>query len=271
MPEQWRLILDQTMDGAANMAIDEAILEAVGCGDAPPTLRLFRWQPACLSLGFAQPAADADRARIAALGWTLVRRLTGGRAILHVDEITYSIALPIGHPLLQGSIPESYRRLSRALLVALQQIGLDANADKRTERMAGKNGPVCFEVPSDYEITAGGKKLIGSAQVRRQAAGLQHGSLPLVGDISRICDALAFGTDDARQEARNRVVNRATTLESALNRVVSWDEAADAIIVACEQTFEIVLKKSPLSPAEARCADDLRRSRYAADEWTLKS
>src|SRR6478672_8785960 len=84
--EAWRLIVDGSCDGPTNMAIDEAILEAVGRGDTPPTLRLFRWQPACLSLGYAQPAADADMDRIKAHGWDIVRRMTGGRAILHTDE-----------------------------------------------------------------------------------------------------------------------------------------------------------------------------------------
>src|SRR6476661_5955293 len=92
--ELWRLIVDPAMDGATNMAVDEAILESVGRGDAPPTLRLYCWQPACLSLGYAQQASDADQDRIAANGWHLVRRMTGGRAILHIDELTYSVALP---------------------------------------------------------------------------------------------------------------------------------------------------------------------------------
>src|SRR5690242_13201493 len=224
--EAWRLIVDGACDGPTNMAIDEAILEAVGRGDAPPTLRLYSWNPACLSLGYAQPAANADMERIAAHGWQVVRRMTGGRAILHTDELTYSVALPIDHPLVEGTILDSYRRLSAALLAALQAIGLDAHADKRESGRAKSVGPVCFEVPSDYEITADGKKLIGSAQVRKHNAALQHGSLPLYGDLTRICTALAFKDETTRQNARTRVVQRATTLSDALSQQITWGQAA---------------------------------------------
>src|SRR5258708_5017282 len=273
--EHWRLILDAPCDGASNMAIDEAILEAVGRSDAPPTLRLFRWEPACLSLGYAQPESDVDRGRLAAQGWQVVRRMTGGRAILHTDELTYSVALPLSHPLVEGTIVDSYRRLSAALLSALQDIGLDAHADKRTagpgnQRVAQAVGPVCFEVPSDYEITASGKKLIGSAQVRKHNGALQHGSLPLCGDVSRICEALVFADEAARDHARERVLQRATTLGDVLGRAVSWDEAAQAVIDAFSATVEIALDKSSLTRSEVERATVLRESRYADAGWTTK-
>ncbi|MEP7288902.1 MAG: biotin/lipoate A/B protein ligase family protein [Chloroflexota bacterium] len=265
----WRLIVDPSCDGATNMAIDEAILESVGRGESMPTLRLYRWQPACLSLGYAQPAADADRERLAAQGWDIVRRMTGGRAILHTDELTYSVALPTSHPLVEGSIPDSYRRLSSALLAALLHIGLDAHADKQ-ERRSAPVGPVCFEVPSNYEITAEGKKLIGSAQVRKANAALQHGSLPLYGDVSRICEVLFFADEAARQKARERVLRRATTLSEALHRTVEWDEAAQAVIESFAATFAISFVEGSLSPAEMLRAEVLRISQYAAQAWTQK-
>jgi len=273
--EYWRLILDAPCDGASNMAIDEAILEAVGHGDVPPTLRLFRWEPACLSLGYAQPESDADRGRLAAHGWDIVRRMTGGRAILHTDELTYSVALPLSHPLVNGTIMDSYRRLSAALLAALQAIGLDAHADKRTagpgnRRVAQAVGPVCFEVPSDYEIMAGGKKLIGSAQVRKHNGALQHGSLPLCGDVSRICEALVFADDSARQRVRERVLQRATTLGDVLGCAISWDEAARAMTEAFNAKFEIALEQASLMVVEVERAAILRESRYADAGWTAK-
>ena len=268
--DQWRLIVGDACDGPTNMAIDEAVLEAVGRGDAPPTLRLYSWNPACLSLGYAQPAADADLERIGARGWQIVRRMTGGRAILHTDELTYSVALPMGHPLVEGSILDSYRRLSTALLTALQYIGLDVHADKRADRGAKSVGPVCFEVPSDYEITVDGKKLIGSAQVRKNNAALQHGSLPLVGDVTRICDALIFVDEAARQNARRRVTQRAVTLSDALGQEITWEQAALVVRDAFASTFELKLKESLLSPAESDRAEELRTSRYAHDYWMLK-
>src|SRR5450432_703583 len=230
--EPWRLILDAACDGPTNMAIDEAILESIGRGDSLPTLRLYAWNPPCLSLGYAQPVGDADLESIRAHGWQIVRRLTGGRAILHTDELTYSVALPLDHPLVAATILDSYRHISAALLVAVQHIGLDANADKRPRTAASAVGPVCFELPSNYEITAGGKKLVGSAQVRKHNGALQHGSLPLSGDLTRITEALAFPDEEARRHAAERITRRATTLSEALGYEVTWEQAAAAIQAA---------------------------------------
>ncbi len=193
----WRMLLTPAAPGPWNMALDEAILEAVGQNTVPPTLRLFAWQPPCLSLGYAQSVADVDREQLENHGWDLVRRPTGGRAILHTDELTYSVIAPLTEPRVYGSILESYRRLAQALLSALAVIGLDAQADKDHAR-SKKNvpsGPVCFEVPSNYEITVAGKKLIGSAQARRREGVLQHGSLPLYGDLTRIVQVLVFDSE----------------------------------------------------------------------------
>lgn len=269
---QWRLLITPDGDGAYNMALDQAILEAVGAGQSPPTLRFFSWQPACLSLGQAQPAADADLDRIRASGWGIVRRPTGGRAILHTDEITYSVALPKDHPVVKGDIVTSYRRLSSALLRALELLGLEAQADRRLDKVPeGAKGPVCFEVPSDYEITANGYKLIGSAQVRKYNGVLQHGSLPLWGDISRICDALAFPDDAVRERIKARVGQRATTLERVLGRAITWEEAAAALQGAFEETFALAFPApEPPSPAEQARALALVAEVYATDDWTLR-
>ncbi len=271
-PDIWRLMLTPDRTGAYNMALDQAVLEEVGARHAPPTLRFFSWQPACLSLGQAQPAADADLDRLRARGWDLVRRPTGGRAILHTDELTYSIALPDDHPLVAGDIVASYRRLSAALLNGLEQLGLQASADRRLERLSeNSKGPVCFEVPSDYEITSGGRKLIGSAQVRRSGGVLQHGSLPLTGDISRICEALTFPDDAARATARARVRERATTLEEVLGQTITWEAAAAAMAAAFAATFGLTLNgPAGPTPAEAERAAVLAAEAYGADSWNRR-
>jgi len=225
---QWRLITDSPTDGPRNMAVDDAILKAVAAGSQPPTLRLYGWQPLCLSLGYGQRVSDADADRLRAHGWGLVRRPTGGRAILHGDELTYSVALPIDHDLAQGTVIDSYRRISGALLTALQGLGF-APRSERQEKPSGGRGPVCFEVPSHYEITVEGRKLIGSAQVRRKDGLLQHGTLPLYGDVGRIVDALAYPTEAERETGRQRVRQRATTLLD-LGQTIDWQQAADAFV-----------------------------------------
>ncbi len=254
------------------MAADESILEHVGRAEAQPTLRLYAWSPACLSLGHAQPFADIDVARLQERGWEMVRRPTGGRAILHTDELTYSVIGPADDPRLAGSVLESYNRLACALLLAVRKLGLDARSNPlSTELNAGaKHGsinPVCFEVPSAYEITADGKKLIGSAQARRKEGVLQHGSLPLVGDLSRITEALVFPNEPARKTAAERLLTRATTVEASLGRVVSWDEAAQAVTAAFESELGLTFDKADLSEAEARRALELVDQKYAHPDW----
>jgi lipoate-protein ligase A len=278
----WRLLLSEPADGPLNMAIDEAILLAVAQGRSLPTLRFYRWAPPCLSLGYAQPVADADFARLAALSFDCVRRPTGGKAILHADELTYSINAPQTDPRMGGGIVESYRRLSEGLLRGLTLLGAvarndktfttesteSAEKDKRENSVdsvlsAVKNNPVCFITPSNYEITANGKKLIGSAQSRKQGMVLQHGSLPLAGDIARICEALAFPDEAARAEARRRVRERATTLEAALGRAVSWQAAAEAMTLGFAEVLALELHPGPLTAEEWETARLLRDTKYS--------
>ncbi|MFN8379190.1 MAG: octanoyltransferase [Anaerolineae bacterium] len=266
--ETWRLLCDPPMAGARNMAVDEALLRTIGAGEAPPTLRLYDWQPPTLSLGFGQPLHDVDETRLEEHGWGLVRRLTGGRAILHTDELTYSITLPIGHRLAQGSVIESYRRISAALAAAAQNLGATTQAERAAER--GAASAVCFETPSHYELTVGGRKLAGSAQARRHDGLLQHGALPISGDLGRIVDALAFEDDAARERARARVEARTITLSRAAGRLITWDEVADALTHAVETEFSVCLERGELSTAEATQAVRLESETYGAREWTAR-
>jgi len=266
----WRLVISSPADGAWNMALDEAILEAAGRGEVPPTLRLYAWQPPCLSLGYAQPAAEVDQGRLAALGWELVRRPTGGRAILHTDELTYSVAGPESEPRLAGGVLESYRTLSQALLMALHQLGLPAEAHAKSTPAAASANPVCFEVPSNYEITVGGKKLVGSAQRRAGRSVLQHGSLPLGGDLTRITWVLSFPNEAARQQAARRLLERAATVESILSVPVSWEAASQALRSAFQAALNLTLITSQPTAQELQRAEQLRAEKYAHPAWTFR-
>ncbi len=216
-PAPWRLVIDaEPRSGAANMALDQAVAEAAAAGDAPPTLRFYRWQPPAVSLGRHQFVSDVDEKAIAAMGYELVRRSTGGRAILHTDELTYSVAAPEAEPRVAGGVMESYLRLSNALVLGLQRAGLAGVEKAGGSVRAGPDvSAACFEVPSAYEIVADGRKLLGSAQSRRAGYVLQHGSLPLVGDITRLIDVLALEPAEATR-LRSELAQRATTLYAAL-------------------------------------------------------
>ena len=274
----WRLLLSPFADGPLNMAVDEAILQAIAEGLAPPTLRFFGWTPPCLSLGYAQAAAEVSADRLAELGYDLVRRPTGGRAILHTDELTYSVVAPMNEPRVVGGVLESYQQLSAGLLAGLGHLGLGVRADKSypgSQSLA--KGPVCFEVPSNYEITVGGaapdnrpRKLLGSAQVRKRGVVLQHGTLPLTGDLGRICDVLVFESEEARLSARGRLKQRAATVAEVLGVEVSWDSAAGALARGLAEVLNLTLEAAPLSPHEAALAMQLREEKYATAAWNQR-
>jgi lipoyl(octanoyl) transferase len=267
MSDTWRLLLDPPAHGAWNMAVDEAILEHNGRGDSLPTLRLYAWAPACLSLGYAQPFADVDMVRLQERGWEVVRRPTGGRAILHTDELTYSVTAPVDEPRVAGSVLESYNRLAGALFQAVHSLGLPVEMKAGSDTNHATPNPVCFEVPSAYEITVLGKKLIGSAQARRKEGVLQHGSLPLVGDLARITNALVFRDEAERLKAAERLLVRATTVESALGRAISWDEAAEAFEQAFEEKLALCLERGVLSQSEQNRAEELVHDKYDHPDW----
>ena len=251
------------------MAVDESILEHIHRGGSIPTLRLYAWNPPCLSLGYAQPFSDVDAIRLKKRGWEIVRRATGGRAILHTDELTYSVTAPTDEPRVAGTVLESYNRLAGALFAAVQDLSLSVEMTEHGPKSASQNlNPVCFEVPSMYEITVGGKKLIGSAQARKKEGVLQHGSLPLTGDLTRICDALIFKDEATRAVAAQRLLDRATTVESALGRVVDWETAAQAFVHAFEAQLDIKFERGELSASESARADELVKEKYGHLSWT---
>jgi len=267
MTDTWRLLITPPAHGAWNMAVDESILEHIGCGESLPTLRLYAWQPACLSLGLAQSFTDVDVQRLNARGWEVVRRPTGGRAILHTDELTYSIAAPSEEPRVAGSVLESYNRLALALLEAVKNLGLPVEIKEDPHTRRKEPNPVCFEVPSAYEITVHGKKLIGSAQARRKEGVLQHGSLPLTGNLARITEVLSFADESARQDAAERLLARATTVQSIMGGKVLWTEAAQAFIQAFAAVLDLKLEEQPLSESESGRADELVREKYDDPNW----
>ena len=267
----WRLLITPPARGAWNMALDESILEHIGRGESNPTLRLYAWSPACLSLGYAQPFADVDMPRLKQRGWEVVRRVTGGRAILHTDELTYSVIAPSNEPRVEGSVLESYNRLAQALLLAVKNLELPVEMKEGKATESATPNPVCFEVPSTYEITVDGKKLIGSAQARKKEGVLQHGSLPLTGDLTRICLALVFENESARESASKRLLERATTVESALGGEISWETAAQAFIHAFEAQLGLSFERGELSESESRRTDELVKEKYDHPSWTERA
>lgn len=269
--DNWRLIINSPNPGAWNMALDEAILESTANKKQPPTLRLYAWHPYTLSLGHAQPFSDVDLQSLNEKGWDLVRRPTGGRAILHADELTYSICTPEDDHHVSGNILESYRMLSTGLLKALEIAGITADSkpkNKLDKRYA--TNPVCFQYPSDYEITYQGKKLIGSAQARRGQGVLQHGSIPLNGDISRIVTVLNYANLIDRNKAKTYLLERATNISAILEREVTWHELSRCFVQGFKQALHIDLHPGKISLNEKNRAFELLKDKYENDQWTKR-
>ncbi len=268
----WRLIVSSSGRGAWNMALDEAILESVGSGDSLPTLRFYGWNPACLSIGYAQSISDIDFESIQQRQWDVVRRPTGGKAICHFDEFTYSVIAPHGEPRLAGDVLHSYRNVAQALLMGLHLLGIPAISLPEYSTGGGMRdtGPICFEVPSKYEITINNRKIIGSAQARKKAGILQHGSLPLNGDGLEIVHVLRFEPGKSRKDASKHLSQRATTASKELHREVSWDEVANAFEISFSQALNICLINADPTHQEENRAEILVLDKYDNESWTKR-
>jgi lipoate-protein ligase A len=263
---EWRLIVDPPAAGAWNMAVDEALAEAVEAGASPPVLRLYRWAPPCLSLGASQPWAVADAGFCAARGVAVVRRPTGGRAVLHQHELTYLVAAPLGQPPLGRELQGAYAAICAALVAGLRRLGVQAHlagAMPGQELIRPTQAIPCFIGPAPGEIVVGDRKLVGSAMRRVGNSILQHGSILLDwdGELQAGCLGLA---DDG--ELRAAVV----TLAEVLGAPPAQEALERAVRAGFEEVLGVALRASPLSAVEAGHAAVLQRARYASPAWTIE-
>lgn len=175
MAGKLRILIEGAADGATNMARDAALLDEHRPGD-PPVLRLYRWRPFAVSYGYHQSLEGFEVAAIAAAGYGLVRRPTGGRAILHADELTYAVVGTSPSELFGTTLHQTYTRINEALVLFLRDLGLPADVSGGESRDDAR-GMVCFKSAGRHEINVRGRKLVGSAQRRRGDVFLQHGSI----------------------------------------------------------------------------------------------
>ena len=233
------LIEPEGRSGPDNMALDQALLEEADASGAA-FLRLYRWNPPCLSFGRNEPAlARYDRDLIAARGLAVVRRPTGGRAVWHEHELTYAVAAPIAA---FGTLAESYCDIHARLAGALATLGVDARLAP-----AGPSAPLgagaCFAASAGGEVLVRGRKVVGSAQVRRGTAFLQHGSILLDGS-----------QDVVAAVSRQPSAVSATTLSAELGRPVTFAEVADAIVASWDESF-VIAPSRPLPPSTVGFSD----------------
>ena len=253
---EWRLIVTEPGPGAANMAVDEALMESVRAGGSP-VLRFYDWAPVCLSIGYFQEFAAVDASECRRQGIEIVRRLTGGNAILHRESVTYAVVVGTDAELVAGGVVASQRRLSAPFAAALRQAGAPVAAAPDSAQPA--KGFDCFAEPGPWELTLKGRKVLGSAQTRRRGVVLQHGSL-MLGEANGT-HGLAAGANGAGGEA-----SPARMLRDYLPDGRKGLAAAIAGQAAAAWSAE--LREDRLTAAEEERAATLARKKYSAPGWT---
>ena len=249
------------------MAVDEALLAAVSSGDSPSVLRFYQWHPAAVSIGYNQRAErDLDLDACQRAGIDVVRRISGGRAVLHWEELTYSISFAEDEPLLGRSIAEAHGAIAHALAAGLREFGVDARVDakgsavvtRRPVRRPVIGGGVkepCFSSTSRFELTCGGRKIVGSAQRRVRGGVIQHGSI-LIGPGHRLLPQLLL-TEAAEQRhlMREQLTAGSTHLSEWCDEVVDVGSLMHCLEVGIRDTLNIEFTRSELSRPERDHAD----------------
>jgi len=256
----YRFINTGILDAALNMAIDEAILIHHLKGEAPPTLRVFRWSQPSISLGrFQSVEREIELDICQQRGVALVRRPTGGRAVYHRDEFTYSIVISKRYGVPSGIIA-AYTYLAQGLLAALRL--LEVQAEISDERVNKHPSAACFASSTQADLTSGGFKLVGSAQMWKEDALLQQGSLPLDNRAAEFFDMLRYPNTAARQEALRLYCQKMTPLHT-LKPTASWDDVAQAFQSGFSSFFERTFEPGELSSSEWELAYQLAREKYS--------
>ncbi len=250
---RWRLIVDGNLPGARNMARDVAILHAVSDGVAPPTLRLYGWDPPCLTLGRHQGTDAANLEFCRAEDIDVVRRPTGGRALLHDLELTYAVAAPVGSGPLPRGLQDAYRTICNALVRAMQVLGVDAEltgGDVNLQLPGPTSTVPCFEAPAGGEVVVAGRKLIGSAMRAHGSTILQHGAI-LIGWNGRL-QAGAMGLPDD-SSLRPQV----TTLEDETGACVRRSVLEEALVGAFTEILGVRFETGDMNSVEVGLESEL--------------
>ncbi|MBN1254128.1 MAG: lipoate--protein ligase family protein [Deltaproteobacteria bacterium] len=264
MQRGWRFIDTGVNNAFLNMAIDEAILDEHIEGGMPPTLRVYQWDPPALSLGYNQSIVhDVDVAKCQEAGVEVVRRITGGGAVLHAQELTYSIVSAVNNGIPE-SVAGSYRFLSQGLIASYKILGLEV------ELKPGRNktrSAACFSLTTLADLTHRGRKLAGSAQARRRNALLQHGSLPIQSHADILFSVLKFSSEASRQKTRLLYNKRMFVLNEVIGRDIDMQELKDDLRKGFTQALGIRFYDDGLTAAEIRRSQALAAEKYGTDAW----
>ena len=268
----WRFLATGSASGAFNMAVDETLLQGMSSGGGGPIFRVFGWDPPALSLGYGQEASrEVDLEKCRRAGIEIVRRLTGGRAVLHWRELTYSAIWSEDDAMLGGGISETARRIGECLVEGLRLFGVEAVLEKPALRSARPRGSAatapCFSSISRWEVKCKGRKLIGSAQRRVNRAVLQHGSLLIGEEHKKLLDLLP-PLEAPMLGCLERQLDRGSIhLEACTARASDFAELSACLARGFARCLEVEMKPSVLSSAEQEQVAELVAEKYGNPVW----
>ena len=274
--KQWYFINSGPCTPSFNMALDEALLNWHSEKLIPPVIRFYEWEPATLSIGyFQQVHKDIDLEEVRRQGLGFVRRPTGGRAVLHEHELTYSIIVEEDYPNMPQSVTEAYRVLSEGLLLGFRNLGLDAyfsvpDTEEKKEDLKRPKSAVCFDAPSWYELVVEGRKVAGSAQTRQKGVILQHGAILLDMDEEKLLSLFRFADEEARERMRRKLPEKAVAMNRLVNRPFTIEQCVEAFKSGFQQSLEIELIPYELTGEQLAYIEQLEKEKYANDDWNFK-
>lgn len=267
MPEEWGFLNTGHHNAATNMAIDEALLNWHSRGVIPPTLRFYGWSAPSLSVGKLQRVDKRiDFSALERYNCDFVRRLTGGSAVLHDDELTYSIVVSEAHPSIPTSVREAYHILTRGILEGYRNLGIQADYayPSREETIKGRSS-VCFEQAAYYELVIDDKKLSGNAQVRKDNVLLQHGSIPMNINEEMLFDLFLFPSERMREKKRTSFCEKAIAINQITNQRHTYDMLVDAFYHGFQTGLDVKFKPMTLTDAQWDEINQLAKNKYTTE------
>jgi lipoate-protein ligase A len=253
MIEQWRLLKTENNSAFTNMAIDKAVLVANSKGKAPPTVRFYTWKPPAISIGYFQSLSEeVDLVVCKDLGVDYIRRITGGGAVFHDKELTYSIVIPESNPKVPKNVLESYRRICGAVIKGLKHLWIES-----------KYTPI-------NDIIVNNKKISGNAQTRKSKTVLQHGTVLMDVDVDKMFMLLKVPNEKIKDKLIADVKQRVTSIKHVSGNSVSFDDAADAMKLGFEEEFGIELIDGSLIKEEIRLTKKFEKECFSTNQWNYK-
>lgn len=274
--ENWTYIDSGKQEPAYNMALDEKLMDWHREGLIPPTVRFYEWNPATLSIGYFQRVErDIDLEGVAAHQVGFVRRPTGGRAVLHDDELTYSVIVREDHPEMPHSVTDAYRVISQGLLEGFRAMGLQADfsipeTEQEKSDLRNPRSAVCFDASSWYEMVVNQRKIAGSAQTRQRGVILQHGSIIRSLQEDQLFDMFKFPSRRVRERMQQGFKKKATPINELISPMPENEKMKQLFKAGFEEALNIRLEAYTLSAGQLEEVQKLADDKYKKDEWNYK-